>query len=186
MSPLKVLAASLAGLLLLPVLVISAVAGGLGSAHRSDDQVATAASGDVIELAGAVLSNPNIELMPNARTDVAAHRVDPRVLQVLVILAGSHRLAPVGPMITGHSYFVAGTTRVSNHVSGRAVDILGVDGAAVTSSNAGARRVIEEALSLPAPLTPHEIGGPWIVRIRSRASFTDADHQDHIHIGYDR
>ena len=184
MTPLKVVAASLAGLLLLPVLVISAVAGGLGGASNPDDGVKV--SGDLEELTAAVLSSPNIRFTPNARADVVAHRVDARVLHVVLILAKSHALAPVGPLITGHSYFVKGTTRVSNHVSGRAVDILGVDGSAVTPSNAGARRVIEEALSLPLPLVPSEVGGPWVVTIGSRSSFSDAAHQDHIHLGYDQ
>lgn len=181
MSALKVIAASTAGVLVLPVLVISAVAGGFGGSADT----ATLPSADLVELTGAVLEHPNIGLTHNARADVEAQRVDSRVLEVLVLLAESHELAPVGPLITGHSYYVAGTTRVSNHVFGRAVDVLGVDGAPVSPANASARRVIQEALSLPAPIEPDEVGGPWIVTRGSRSSFSDSDHQDHLHIGYD-
>jgi hypothetical protein len=182
-TPIKILASCLAAIMLLPVLVISAVAGGMG-AHDSPPSVPTL-SGDYGDLVSAVLSNHNIGFTPNARADVAAGRIDSRVLQILLVLSESHELAPVGPLITGHSYFVKGTTRVSNHVFGRAVDILGVDGAPVSRWNAGARRVIEEALSLAPPLGPDEVGGPWIVTIGSRSSFTNPDHQDHIHIGFD-
>lgn len=184
MTPLKVIAASLAGLLLLPVLVIGAVAGGLdGGASATSDTLPL--TGEPGELEAAVLSNAAIGFTPDARQDVEAGSVDPRVLQVLLVLAQTHELAPVGPLITGHSYFVKGTTRVSNHVFGRAVDILGVDGTPVSPENASARDVMEQALSFPAPLTPDEVGGPWIVAVEDRSSFTNADHQDHIHIGYD-
>jgi len=183
-TPLKVIATSLAGLLLLPVLVIGAVAGGFdnGASATGDTRTFT---GDASELVAAVLSDAAIRLTPAARGDVEASGVDPRVLEVLLALAQSHELAPVGPLITGHSNFVKGTTRVSNHVYGRAVDILGVDGEPVSPWNAAARDVMEQALSLPSPLTPDEVGGPWILSVGNRSSFTTADHQNHIHIGYE-
>jgi hypothetical protein len=174
-TPLKVIAASLAGLLLIPVLVIGAVAGGFGNTTGAVD-------GDVI---AAVLGDPHIRFTPAARADVKSGSIDARILEVLLLLAQDHELAPVGPLITGHTYFVKGTTRVSNHASGRAVDIIGVDGGPVSPTNGAARAVVEEALTLPAPLAPDEVGGPWIVQAGARLSFTNADHQDHIHIGYD-
>ena len=79
--------------------------------------------GDRAALAAAVLSNPNIELRPEAEADVRAGRVDPRVLAVLLALADRFSLAGVGPFVSGHSYYVAGTNRPSNHAFGRAVDI---------------------------------------------------------------
>lgn len=184
MTPLKVIAASLAGLLLLPVLVIGAVAGGADDGTSAPSDTPPLA-GEPGELEAAVLSNAAIGFTPAAREDVIAGRVDPRVLQILLALAEAHELAPVGPFITGHTYFVKGATRVSNHVFGRAVDILGVDGAPVSRWNASAGDVMKQALALPSPLTPGEVGGPWIVSIGARSSFTNADHQDHIHIGYD-
>jgi hypothetical protein len=181
-TPLKVFAAGVSGLLLIPVLVFGAFAGGLGSA--SSDAVVT--TGDVSELARAVLSDPAIHLTTKARADVLAGIVDARVLQVLLLVAQTHELSLVGPLVTGHSHYVKGTTRVSNHVFGRAVDIMAIDGSPVSQSNASAREVIAEILAFSAPLTPDEVGGPWIIRVGTRSSFTNADHQDHIHVGYDR
>jgi hypothetical protein len=175
------MAGGLSGLLLIPVLVFGAFTGGFGS--TSSDAAVTA--GDVSELARALLSDPAIHLTANARSDVLAGVVDPRVLQVLLLVAQTHELSLVGPVVTGHSYYVKGTTRVSNHVFGRAVDILAVDGSPVSPSNFAAREVVAEILAFAAPLKPDEVGGPWVVRVGTRSSFTNADHQDHIHVGYD-
>lgn len=133
-------------------------------------------------LSDSVLSHPRIHLLPGARLDVERGLVDPRVLKILLILAEEHELSRVGPFITGHSYYVRGTTRPSNHAFGRAVDILWVDGAPVSNSHPGAFQVVEMLLSLPEPLRPDEIGSPW--RFPVRGSFSDASHQRHIHAGF--
>lgn len=186
MTALKVIGAALAVLLMIPVLVLGAIAGGFGDGSASAAAPASEALalGDPGDLASAVLSHPAIRLTPAARGDVEAGLVDARVLQVLLLVAQTHELDPVGPLVSGHSYYVKGTTRVSNHVYGRAVDILGVDGAAVSPTNEAAREVMEEVLTLPDALVPDEVGGPWIVSVDARSSFTNADHQDHIHIGW--
>jgi len=181
LTPLKVIAAAFAGLLLLPVLVIGAVAGGFGDSSGS---VPLGEVGDPADLMQAVLHNPAIALTPAARSDVASGAIDPRVLEVLLLIAQTHELAPVGPLITGHSYYVKGTTRVSNHVFGRAVDILGVDGAPVSPANEAAREVMQQILTLAPPLVPDELGGPWVISVDGHTSFTNAAHQDHIHIGW--
>jgi hypothetical protein len=167
--------------MLIPVLVLGAMAGGSAGTPHSNG----ATDGEQSELEHAVLSDPAINLTQSARGDIEAGRVDSRVLHVLLLLAQSHELGPVGPFVTGHSFYVKGTTRVSNHVYGRAVDILGVGDEAVSPTNEGARAVMVELLALSEPLVPDEVGGPWIVQVGGRTSFTNADHQDHIHLGYD-
>jgi hypothetical protein len=137
------------------------------------------------ELEAMVLSNPRIHLGSLAVGDVAEGRVDPRVLQVLLLLAERHDLGSVGPLISGHSYFVAGTTTPSNHAFGRAVDISVIDGRAVSIFNPAARDAMQMVLSLPTPLLPDELGGPWLLPHPSVAVFT-RDHGDHLHIGWDR
>lgn len=187
MTALKVIGACLAGLLLLiPVLVLGAVVGGFGDGSASAVPPAGTAvpGGDSAELARAVLSHPAIHLTHAARGDVSSGLVDPRVLGVLLLVAQTHELGLVGPLVTGHSYYVKGTTRVSNHIFGRAVDIGGVDGMPVSPANEAAREVMEELLTLPDLLVPDEVGGPWLVSVGARSSFTNADHQDHIHLGY--
>lgn len=177
----KAIAAGFASLLLLPVLVLGAFAGwGLSETQQTSD-----ALGDQGDLIAALLANPAIGLTPAARGDVEAGRVDPRILAILLAAAEEHTLDRVGPIITGHSYYVKGTTRVSNHVFGRAVDILAVDGAAVSPTNLAARALMEQILTLPPPLAPDELGGPWIISVGSRSSFSDAAHADHLHVGLD-
>lgn len=179
MTALKVIAGSLGGLLLIPVLVIGAVAGGFGDVDEID---ANAGLG-VGELEAAVLEHPGIHLTSPARSDVAAGSIDPRVLQLLLLLAQSYELGPVGPLISGHSYYVKDTTRVSNHMFGRAVDILGVNGAPVSPSNAAAREVMEAILTLPESMQPDELGGPWVLTNGRLWTFTQ-DHLDHVHAGW--
>lgn len=135
------------------------------------------------ELEAIAVSHPRIGLRPEAKGDVAAGRIDPRVLQVLVVLAERHKLSWVGPFITGHSYFVRGTRTPSNHSFGRAVDIPVIDGMPVSVGNPAALDVMKMVLSLPPPLLPDELGGPWLLQHHSVAVFT-RDHGDHIHIGW--
>ncbi len=137
------------------------------------------------ELEAMVLSNPRITFTSEAAGDVAEGRVDPRVLQVLLFLAEQHELGSVGPFITGHSYFVAGTTTPSNHAFGRAVDISVIDGQPVSIANPAALDAMEMILTLPPPLLPDELGGPWLLYHPSVRIFT-RDHGDHLHIGWDQ
>ncbi|CAN5652170.1 hypothetical protein BH20ACT21_BH20ACT21_25750 [soil metagenome] len=137
---------------------------------------------DAGALAEAVLTHPNIELRPEARFDIEAGRVDARLLGVLLLLASEHRLGSVGPFATGHSLYVEGTDRISNHAYGRAVDIPIVDGAAVSPSNESARAAAQSLLSLDEPLRPDELGSPWA--LASPGAFTDSSHQDHLHVAH--
>lgn len=181
MTALKALAACLAGLLLIPVLVLSAVAGGFGDVPDTNVDLPPE---DLGELEAAVLANPAIHLSAPARGDVEGGAIDTRVLRILLLIAQAHELGPVGPLITSHSNYVKGTTRVSNHMFGRAVDILGVDGAPVSPANPAAREVMEAILALPEWMQPHELGGPWVLTNGRIRTFTK-DHLDHIHVGWD-
>ncbi|MPZ15543.1 MAG: transglycosylase SLT domain-containing protein [Chloroflexi bacterium] len=140
-------------------------------------------SGDARALAQAVLSHPHIELRPDARADLEAGLVDQRVLAALLRLAVDHRLRAVGPFVSGHSVYVKGTTRVSNHAVGRAVDIPIVNGHPVSASNVAARAAAESLVRLPPQLRPDELGGPWHFSVSGVSSFTK-NHHTHIHIGY--
>ena len=165
----KVLVVTLSVLIALPLLI-------LGTPEAS---VATIPDGDVT---GSLLNNPNIRLRPAARGDIENGLVDSRVLQLLVIAAEHHSIV-VGPFVTGHSYYVAGTTRPSNHSFGRAVDIAVVDGLPVSLSNLGARDVVETFGNLLPELRPTEIGSPWLVSF-PKVSAIVSDHHDHLHAGY--
>lgn len=134
-------------------------------------------------LVAEVLRNPAIHLRAAARSDVERGLVDVRVLAVLLTLSEHHDLSSVGPLVSTHSYYVRGTTRPSNHVFGRAVDISAIDGMPVSLTNLGAHEAVELLLSRPEPFRPDEVGAPW--RFHSRGSFSDEDHLDHVHIGWE-
>jgi hypothetical protein len=197
------LAAGIGLVAVLPVVLISAAAGSLrpGSTPQSSDALCASDTGgghsrsargpaspsrpcQAGELEAMVLSNRRIGLTPEAKGDVAAGLIDPRVLQVLLFLAERHDLNWVGPLITGHSYYVRGTTRPSNHAFGRAVDISVIDGVPVSIANPAALDAMKSVLSLSPPFLPDELGGPWLLHNPSVRTFTK-DHGDHIHIGWD-
>jgi hypothetical protein len=133
-------------------------------------------------LAQRVIADPAITLDPRASSDLSAGRVDPRLSQVLLAAAASQPLA-ITVFQTGHPYYVAGTDRASNHSFGRAVDIGSVGGELVSPSNALARELVLAIGRLPEAIRPTEIGSPWA--IDEPGYFTDADHQDHLHLGFD-
>ena len=134
-----------------------------------------------------LLANPNVNLDPRARSDLEAGIVDPRVVAALNAAADANFRLGVGVIKTGHSEFVAGTTRVSNHWYGRAVDIHTVDGAAVSDTNVDAWALAWFFFSLPGAARPDELGHPWgedAALMGQAGSFSNADHEDHIHIGW--
>jgi hypothetical protein len=135
-------------------------------------------------LSRAVLENTRVALRPEGAADLRDERVDERVLSALLALATRHRLASVGPFVTGHGYYVHGTRRVSNHVFGRAVDLPVVDGAAVDDGNEAARTLVVDLLTLPDDIRPDEVLSPWEMRIGGAWSTTDQDHRNHVHLGF--
>jgi hypothetical protein len=140
---------------------------------------------DGAALAEAVLANARIELNPAARLDIEAGRTDTRVLADLLALSQQFLLAHVGPIITGHAHNVHGTDRASNHAFGRAVDIGAINHTSVTVANDAARAAVVLLAALPPPLRPDEIGSPF-ADLDLAGAFSDSDHRDHIHIGFDQ
>ena len=129
-----------------------------------------------------VVTNSAITLDPRASGDLLAGRVDPRVSAVL-LEAAAHEPIAIWVLQTGHSYYVAGTNRPSNHSFGRAVDIGSVGGEVVSPTNEAARDLVLAIGRLPAEIRPTEIGSPW--KIDEPGYFTNAGHQDHLHLGFD-
>jgi hypothetical protein len=115
------------------------------------------------------------------RTDLASGKLDLRVQSLLAVIAERHSIR-LSCLRTGHSRFVKGTTRVSNHTVWRAVDIDRVDGRAVSRSSRAARVLVVWLDGLEGPLRPSEIGSPFV--IGHRPYFSDESHQGHVHVGY--
>ncbi len=134
------------------------------------------------------MRNPTTEVEASARQDCRAAIAVRVGLLVACLLALAERfsLAGIGPFVTGHSYYVAGTNRPSNHTFGRAVDIGTVNGQLVSPASTAARQAALALGSLPAPVHPDEIGSRVAELSGQPSFFSDADHQDHIHLGFDQ
>jgi hypothetical protein len=113
--------------------------------------------------------------------DWTSARLDRRVRALLVAAAGQYRVR-VSCLRSGHSWFVIGTRRVSNHSLWRAVDIDLVDGRPVSPSNTAARRLALWVGRGRAGVQPSEVGSPWA--FERRPWFSDTGHQDHLHVGF--
>jgi hypothetical protein len=113
--------------------------------------------------------------------DYRSPRLDRRVRTLLVAAAGRQPIR-VSCLRTGHSWFVKGTRRVSNHSRWRAVDVDRVGGRPVSPANPAARRLARWIGRGRAGVQPSEVGSPW--RFGGRPWFTDAGHQGHLHIGF--
>src|SRR5829696_8082498 len=113
--------------------------------------------------------------------DYRSPRLDRRVRTLLVAAADRHRIR-VSCLHTGHSWYVKGTRRVSNHSVWRAVDLDRVDGRPVSPTNPAARQLALWIGRGQAGVQPSEVGSPW--RLGGRPWFTDAGHQGHLHVGF--
>ena len=128
----------------------------------------------------ALLSNPNVVLDADGVADIRAGRIDPRVVAVITTLSRTRRIT-VSAMCSDHPKLTRGGA-VSTHYVGRAMDIAAVDDVAVTVTNAKAHKVAVGLSSLHPSYRPDEIGSPWV--IAGPGFFTDAAHQDKIHVGF--
>lgn len=136
----------------------------------------------------ALLANPRLTLTAYPRSDLEAGTVDARVIVLLTLLLEKHTLA-VSSLRSGHSDCIGGgnqATRpgctLSLHYYGRAFDIYSIDGELVTPSSRSAQMLVDELATVSPPLVPSEVGSPF--DLPRPGFFTDADHQDHVHIGY--
>ena len=123
-----------------------------------------------------------VTLSPSAREDLRAGRVDPRLIDLLGWLGQRYELY-VSVFKTGHAKYTRGGS-ISNHWYGRAADISAVDGRPVSGSNAAAYEFVADLLALPHATGVTEIGHPFPILL-IEGGFSDSDHRDHIHVGYD-
>jgi hypothetical protein len=133
----------------------------------------------------ALLHNPNLTTTQRhgctPAPDLASGHLDLRVQSILAVLT-QHWQLRISCLKTGHTTYVAGTTRISNHTLWRAVDLDQVNHQPVTAHNPAAHALVSFLDRLQGPLRPSEIGSPF--PIGHPPYFTDEAHQAHIHIGY--
>ena len=114
-------------------------------------------------------------------SDYRSPLLDSRV-RTLLVAASARQPIRVSCVRTGHSWFVKGTRRVSNHAVWRAVDLDRVDGLPVSYANAAARRLTLWIGRGGAGVQPSEVGSPWA--FGGRPWFSDPGHQGHLHVGF--
>jgi hypothetical protein len=108
--------------------------------------------------------------------------VDQRLVSLLAWIAQRHTIT-ITVFRTGHSkYTRSGST--SLHYYGGAADVFFVDGESVSGVSSPAKTLVLELSQLRGPLRPDELGYPFGA-IGFPRGFTDADHRDHIHVGFD-
>ena len=117
----------------------------------------------------------------DAEKDIRDGAVDPRMIGLLGKLAEKHKIE-LSVIKTGHAQFTSGGS-VSNHFEGRGIDIARVDGEIVNSGSPAARELASEIAEMTGDLRPTEVGTPWA--IGASGFFTDAGHQDHLHVAFD-
>jgi len=131
--------------------------------------------------ARAVLNNHRIILPFAARADIESGHVHNSVLSCLTTLAHDYVLN-VSVVRSGHPIYVFGTSRLSDHPRGRAVDIWSVDGHPIVHPQ---NRALTIAVMRRAALSgPYQVGGPVLLSGPRASFFSDQTHQDHIHLGF--
>ena len=134
-------------------------------------------------IATRLLLDRNVSIYEGGRNDIVQNKVDVRVLAVIAYLRESFGQVTVSSLVSGHRLF-ARPGVISAHVSGHAVDIVGLGDTAIQGHQEPGgitERAVREILFLPTEVMPRQVisllglGG---------ASFPMADHYNHIHIGF--
>jgi len=130
-----------------------------------------------------LLADSRVSIYAGGRSDLAAGRIDVRVVVLLRYLAQAHGQVTVSSLHSGHRYYSRPGV-VSAHTYGLAVDIAALGGRAILGNSqpgGTTEHAVRNVLLLPAELRPQQVisllglGGP---------SFPLANHADHIHVGY--
>ena len=156
----------------------------MGGPVRSRASTTRQSGGD----AAALLGNPNVTIYQGGRGDLAAGRIDSRVIDVLLAFATDHTIV-VTSLVTGHPRCAVNgqpngpNCAVSNHYLGRAADIAVIDGIPISARHPEVVALMDQLAAIAGPLRPDEIGGP--VDTGQPGVFTNSFHADHIHFGWD-
>ena len=134
-------------------------------------------------LAHRLLRDPRVSMYAGGRADVAAGRIDVRVLALVAYLADRYGQVTVSSLVSGHRLYSRPGV-VSAHVYGHAVDIAALAGRPIAGNQEPGgltESAVRGILLLPAEVQPKQLisllglGG---------ASFPLGDHHDHVHVGY--
>jgi hypothetical protein len=134
----------------------------------------------------AVLDDRRIELPDSARWDVHRGATSPVLLALMTRLAERTGGYAVCVLETGHPFHVFGTDRVSDHMRGRAVDIHRIADTLVIEDRVEGSPTDRAVGWLYDDDVGPIVGSPWALDGFGGRSFTDAVHQDHLHVAVPR
>jgi hypothetical protein len=130
-----------------------------------------------------VLSDERIDIYEGGREDIRSGQIDRRVLATLEYLAESGLQPTVSCLKSGHGFYTS-SGNVSEHSSGNAVDISMINGIPILGHQEPGgitEQTVRRLMQLQGTMQPHQIisllemGG---------STFAMADHNDHIHVGF--
>jgi hypothetical protein len=130
-----------------------------------------------------LLHDKRVTIYDGGRGDIEAGRIDVRVLALIGFLADTYGGVSVSCLESGHRLY-ARPGVVSAHIYGLAVDIAAVGDTSILGHQAPGgitEETVRSILLLPSELRPRQVisllglGGP---------SFAQADHYNHIHVGF--
>jgi hypothetical protein len=129
----------------------------------------------------------NVELSNSLEMmDIKSGAIDPRILNLLGAISQRHTVL-ISALRSDHSEYTT-SGNVSNHYYGRAMDIAAIDGVSCTnvSPDGPCGTVARQLGALPPGQEPTELiycfdpDGP-----SNPNGFAQADHCDHVHVGFD-
>jgi hypothetical protein len=131
-----------------------------------------------------VLADKSLSIYECGRSDIAAGRIDRRVLAMLEYLVSKGFRLTITSLQCGHSY-LSSSGNVSEHSSGDAVDIATIDGTPVAGHQGPGTltdQLIRTVLQLQGTMHPHQVIS--LEDLPGPTSFALPDHYNHVHIGY--
>jgi hypothetical protein len=137
---------------------------------------------DVEKAKNDILTNGRVSFDPSALEDIKSNVVDSKVILLIDSISKQHTIY-ISSIKGNHTKYVAGTNRISLHYLGKAFDIAAVDGVPVTNQRyigSPAYKVASSLVNSANQLGIAEVGSPWNF---GGISFSDEDHQNHIHVG---
>jgi hypothetical protein len=141
---------------------------------------------DLPDEAVAVLDDERIELPDSARWDIHRGHTSPALLALLTRLADQAGGLGVCVLASGHPVHVFGTDRISDHTRGRAVDLHRIGDRLVIEDRADGSGTDRAVRWLYDDAAGPVVGSPWALDGFGGRSFTDAVHQDHLHVALPR
>jgi Transglycosylase SLT domain len=131
-----------------------------------------------------VLDDKGLSIYACGRQDIETGQIDRRVLAVLEYLRSKGFTMTITALKCGHSVLTTNGS-VSEHSTGDAVDIAVINGVPVTGHQGPGTLVdelIRDVLALQGTMHPHQVIS--LEDLPGETSFAEADHYDHVHIGY--